>query len=283
MSLPRCGIGVPNDAEFGDVNKLVTLAVEAEAAGWDGFFLWDHLLRRPPWGPLADPWIVLAAVAVSTERLVIGPMITPVPRRRPSKLARETVSLDHLAGGRTVFGVGLGAPDGEFSRFGEDPDARVRAAKLDEGLEVLAGLWSGEPFSHAGEHYAIDDVTFLPRPLQQPRIPVWVGGRWPAKPPMRRAARWDGIVPTHVDVAHGEMMTPEQLAEVMAYVDDHRPDPTAPFDVAIQGISPSEDPARAADLVAGYDRLTWWVESLDRPAGSYDAMRERVNHGPPRP
>jgi len=175
---------------LGYPQTLARLAREAEAAGWDGFFIWDIFggdSAAP--APVVDPWIALAAIAATTERIRFGTMVTPLPRRRPWKLAREAVSLDHLSGGRLILGVGIGAMPEEFARFGDEPDPRKRAEMLDEGLEVLTGLWSGEPFSFHGRYYWVEEATLLPRPVQQPRIPIWVAGIWPHKPPFRRAAR----------------------------------------------------------------------------------------------
>ena len=175
------GIDVPNHSAYSDPRLLVELACEAEAAGWDGFFIWDHLVR---WNdrriPVVDPWITLAAIAVKTERICLGPMVTPLARRRPWKLARETVTLDHLSGGRLILGIGLGSRStAEFKAFGDEGDPKARAAMLDEGLEVLAGLWSGHAFSYSGKYYQIEETQFRPPPVQSPRIPIWVAGTWP--------------------------------------------------------------------------------------------------------
>ena len=189
-------------APFGELSEpalVAELAARAEARGWDGFFVWDHVAYREPVRELADPWITLAAVAVATERLRIGTLVTPVPRRRPHQLARETVTLDRLSGGRLVFGVGLGSEvTGEFdpARFGEEGDQRARAVLLDDGLDKLARYWDG---------------VFEPRPVQRPRIPVWVGARWPNRRPLRRAARWDGLFPI-------DLPGPEALEELAAEV-----------------------------------------------------------------
>ena len=193
----RYGIYVQNFGDYGDPHNLLTLAREAEDSGWDGFFLWDHLLLyRHSDIPFVDAWVALGAIAARTERLRLGPLITPAARRRPWKLTREAVSLDHLSHGRAILGVGLGAPpDAEFECFGEDSDDRVRARKLDEALEVIDGLWRGEDFSHQGEFYRVDNVKFVPRAIQSPRVPIWVAGFWPSKPPLRRAERWDGVFP----------------------------------------------------------------------------------------
>ncbi len=187
--------------------------------------------------------MAISAVAATTERMALGVMVCALARRRPWKVAREAASLDLLSGGRLRFGAGLGsAPEEEFAAFGEDPDPRVRAERLDEGLEILDRLWSGKPFEHHGEHYAVRETRFLPTPVQRPRIPVWIAGRWPARPPFRRAARWDGVFPTHRDVGHAETMTPGQLREIVDYTRSHR-EGERPFDVVIEGQTAGADPA----------------------------------------
>jgi len=181
----RHAVELPNFGLHGEPDELVELAVAAERAGWDGVFVWDALgvdvgERNPAYLPGCDPWISLAAIAAATDRLTIGTMVTPPARRRPWKLARETVSLDRLSRGRLVLPVALGwVPDPGFSRVGEPLERRVRAERLDESLEILAGLWSGQPFSFRGRHYQVEDLTFLPTPVQTPRIPVWVVAAWP--------------------------------------------------------------------------------------------------------
>jgi alkanesulfonate monooxygenase SsuD/methylene tetrahydromethanopterin reductase-like flavin-dependent oxidoreductase (luciferase family) len=198
--------------ELSDPRVLARLAARAEDRGWDGFFVWDHVKYSSPTRALADPWVVLTAIACATERLVVGPMVTPVSRRRPHKLARETVTLDRLSGGRLVLGVGLGSDHhGEFTEFGEISEPRERARLLDDGLARLAAYWSGE---------------FEPAPLQQPRIPVWVASRWPKRKPLERAARWDGMFPI-------EMPGPGALAELVAEVRSLRDADAGPFDVVV--------------------------------------------------
>jgi alkanesulfonate monooxygenase SsuD/methylene tetrahydromethanopterin reductase-like flavin-dependent oxidoreductase (luciferase family) len=266
------------------VRVLVELGIEAEAAGWDGVFLWDHV-QRDVGQPAADPWIALAAIAAGTERVRLGALVTPLARRRPQKVARETASLDLLSEGRLVFGAGLGSrAEQEFAVFGDEADARVRAAMLDEGLEVLVGLWSGEPFEFEGEHFTVRGARFLPTPIQRPHPPVWIAGRWPSTRPFRRAARWDGVFPLHQDVAEEETMTPEQLAEVVAYVDEHRDDPTAPYDVVIEGYTDGRDRAADFELVERYREagLSWWIERLDWFRGPLAEVRARLAAGPPR-
>jgi alkanesulfonate monooxygenase SsuD/methylene tetrahydromethanopterin reductase-like flavin-dependent oxidoreductase (luciferase family) len=191
----RRGIYVPPFEELADPVLTSALAARAEERGWDGFFVWDHVAYREPVRGVADPWITLAAVAAATRRLVLGPLVTPVARRRPHQLARETVTLDRLSAGRLRLGVGLGSMrTGEFDpeRFGEEGDPRARARLLDDGLERLLRYWDGE---------------FEPGPVQRPRIPIWVASHWPNRRPLRRAARFDGLFP--IDVPE-----PEALAEL---------------------------------------------------------------------
>ena len=270
------GVFVPNFGDYYDPRTLAELAHEAEASGWDGFFIMDHMsLGRSD--RFADPWVALAAIAVHTERIRIGPMVTPLPRRRPWKLARETVSLDHLSNGRLILGVGSGSPrDTEFESFGEDGDLKVRARKLDEGLDVLTGLWSGEPFSYQSEHYRLEETVFLPKPVQSPRIPVWVAGTWPHKAPLRRAERWDGYFP--------ERTTPTDIHAVVAHVDRYRPRGSV-FDVAFGNRLRADQSAELADVVAAYAEagLTWWMQRLGPTFGTFGESRARIQQGPPGP
>jgi len=270
----RYGISVPN---FGNPADLVELGRATEGAGWDGFFLWDHMLvdTDHPF-PITDPWVVLGAVAQTTERVWLGTLVTPVARRRPWKLARETVTLDHLSGGRTVLGVGLGVPpENEFGVFGEPADDRVRAERLDEGLEVLRGLWSGEPFSFSGRHLKVDGATFLPRPIQTPRIPVWVAVTWPHRRPLRRAARWDGVAPIRVGERGLEPVTPDDVREMLAIVRELR-ETDEPFDVLMWVLSGTT--ASAAEYEAA--GVTWIVESASGEAGWLDDVRGVIDDGP---
>jgi alkanesulfonate monooxygenase SsuD/methylene tetrahydromethanopterin reductase-like flavin-dependent oxidoreductase (luciferase family) len=282
----RYAVNLPNFAEYADVRTVAGLAADAEAAGWDGFFVWDHMVwSRKVALPVADPWIVLAAVALATERLRLGPMVTPLARRRPWKVARETVTLDHLSGGRLILGVGLGTPaEDEFGAFGEPTEAATRAARLDEGLEVLTRLWSGERVSFQGEHYRVDEVAFLPAPVQQPRIPVFVAGVWPRRAPLRRAARFDGVVPLKVGEEELVMLEAGELAELLAVVGAERPG-GGPFEVMVGGRTPGDDPAAARAVVEPLAEagMTWWTEELEPRRGDLHAMRERIRQGPPRP
>ncbi|MDO8212939.1 LLM class flavin-dependent oxidoreductase [Conexibacter sp. CPCC 206217] len=275
-------VGLPNIGDYGDPLLLVQLAREAEAAGWDGAFVWDHVAYREPGWPVADPYMTVAAIAADTTRIRLGVLVSAFARRRPTKLARELATLDVLSGGRLVIGAGLGSQgEQEFAAFGEDPDAKVRAQKLDEGLEIVAGLFGGAPYSFSGAHEQVRTTGFLPRPVQRPRPPIWVAGGWPAPRPMRRAARWDGVFPTFADVARDATPTPEQLAEVVAFVHAERTAAArgGPFDVVLEGVSAGPGPA----LVAPYEAagLTWWIEKLGWFRGSLEQMRERIAGGPP--
>jgi alkanesulfonate monooxygenase SsuD/methylene tetrahydromethanopterin reductase-like flavin-dependent oxidoreductase (luciferase family) len=273
----RFGLDAANFGDYSDPRTLADLAFEAEEAGWDGFFVFDHILPTNIGVDLHDPWVILAAIAMRTSRVRIGPMVTPIPRRRPWKLARETASLDRLSGGRLTLSVGIGgAPGREFGSFGETTDTRVRGDMLDEALQVLEGLWSGGPFSYDGTHYNVHDVVFAPTPVQSPRIPIWVGAKWRNKRPLPRAARWDGVFPIPHD---GETITPEDLRIVVDYVGEHR-DTDADFDVVLA----DHDGSRTPESLAAYERagLTWWVQRIhSRWAGSLDEARALIREGPP--
>jgi alkanesulfonate monooxygenase SsuD/methylene tetrahydromethanopterin reductase-like flavin-dependent oxidoreductase (luciferase family) len=284
----KYALNLPNYGAFGDARVLARLAREAEDVGWDGFFLWDHIAWMTD---VVDPWIALAAIALNTERLRIGTIVTPIPRRRPWKLARETVSIDHLSGGRLVLGVGIGVGEWEWNNLGEETDPRRRGAMLDEGLDVLTRLWSGQEFTYEGTYYRVKETAFLPRPVQQPRIPIWAAGNWPNQAPMRRGARWDGICPQGSGQKWDEMMSVEALKEAIDYARSHRADPTAPFDVVHSGIMPT-NPAKAAAIVAPYAEIgvTWWSEIISpwvygwnwEGAWPVEAMHQRILAGPPK-
>jgi alkanesulfonate monooxygenase SsuD/methylene tetrahydromethanopterin reductase-like flavin-dependent oxidoreductase (luciferase family) len=248
----RRGLFIAPFDDLSDPRLLAELAADAEAKGWDGFFLWDHVHYREPVSAVSDPWIALAAVACATERVTIGPMVTPLSRRRVQKLARETVTLDRLSGGRLVLGVGLGSSNtGELVPFGDVVDARERARLLDERLERLQALWGGE---------------FQPPPVQRPRIPIWVASRWPKRRPLQRAARFDGLFPI-------EMSGPDDLRAYIDEVRALRADPTAPYDVVAE-ISPGDDPAPWAAAGA-----TWVLESFGSQP-TEGGVRAAIDAGP---
>ncbi len=261
----------------GEARLLAELAREAEDSGWDGFFLWDHI----QWGgePTVDPWVAFAAMAMATERIRLGPMITPLPRRHIAKLARETVSVDRLSNGRLILGVGAGAfQHPEYTAFGDFGDPRTRAARLDEGLELLTALWSGKPVEHAGRFYRAETEGFAP-PLQQPRIPIWVAATWPHRKPLLRAARWDGLAPMHGGTIEGKLLAPDELRQMLDTVREHR-DGDAPYDAAQFGVT--RDAGDTAQVGAFAEAgATWWVEGVFTWMMDLDYTRRRIRSGPP--
>ena len=293
----RFGLTVPNFGDYFDPRVLAALARDAEHAGWDGFFVWDHTVIWPT--PTVDPWVALSAIAIATERIRIGPLVTPVPRRRPTKLAREVISLDHLSNGRVILGVGIGAGPWEWDYLGEETDPRTRGAMLDEGLDLLAKLWSGEPVRHDGRFYSFRGdggpdnpepmpTPFLPPPVQRPRVPIWVAGTWPSKPPFRRAARWDGVVPVARGAGMVNSLTPDQVREVVAFIGERRGG-NRPFDVVVAGHTDIDGDTAVVREQADAG-ATWWLEDVSPWAygwqweGSWpiDQMNDRVRAGPPR-
>jgi alkanesulfonate monooxygenase SsuD/methylene tetrahydromethanopterin reductase-like flavin-dependent oxidoreductase (luciferase family) len=249
----------------GSPTELLACARAAEEAGWDGFFVWDHLYIADG-TPLHDPWVLLGGVAAVTNRIRLGAMVTPLARRRPWKLAKEIITLDHLSAGRVVVGVGLGAPDAEFTAFGESADPRARAAALDESLQLLDGFLRGDDVDH---HGALFDVRarLTPGSVQRPRPPIWVAATWPHRGPLRRAARYEGVFPLGPGAAGG--LAPEQLAEVRELLG-----PTA--DIVV----PHDSPAPPAELAAA--GATWWVFSPAEHHGDWlTQFTRRVADGPP--
>lgn len=269
----RCGLYLPLFDELADPRIVADLAAEAEAAGWHGVFVWDQVRWHEPVRDVADPQITLASVAVATERIRLGPLVTPLARRRPVKVARETASLDILSGGRLIVGVGLGSDRfaNEFSMTGEQLDDRTRARMLDDGLEILQDAWSGEPVHHDGEHYAVAGMRFLPRPVQRPGIPIWVAGYPGNRAPLRRASHHQGYFP-------GNLQSDEQLAEIVADVTDLRrragKDPADAFDI-VAALSIGVDPT--AYIAAG---ATWWLVEFPDDGARVDAVRGVIRDGP---
>ena len=260
----------------GDPREMADIAAEAEGAGWDGVFYFDAMAIGDM--DLYDPWIVLASMAMRTDRVRLGLVTSPPSRRRPWKLARETMTIDRLSGGRLVLPVGLGTlDDAGFGNVGEATDVRIRAELMDESLAILEGLWTGEPFAFDGHHYHFGPMTFRPTPLQRPRIPVWVVGVWPNERSMRRVLHWDGIVTQTESV--------DDTRAIAGYVARERPSwsGSRAFDVVVQGSTPAGDPAAAADAVRPYAEAgaTWWIDANWAEA-TVESVRRRARAGPPR-
>ncbi|MFD0903438.1 LLM class flavin-dependent oxidoreductase [Actinomadura sediminis] len=271
MTRLRSALWLPIFDELAEPAVVARLAAEAEEAGWHGVFVWDHLR----WGPdrrVADPWITLAAIAAATEDLRLGPMVTPLARRRPSKVAKETATLDRLSGGRLTLGVGLGGDRfaGELSATGEELDDRRRGRMLDESLEILTAAWSGRSVHHHGRHYTVDGVSFLPRPVQRPGVPVWAAGAPGNLGPLRRAARHDGFFPIHLE-------HPDELAGIAAAITELRRRKTAPYDIAV-ALPAGTDPTPYAEAGA-----TWWLAEFAPETVSLAQVRGVLRDGPVEP
>lgn len=271
----RYGIVLPYD----DVRSAVELARLADDAGWDAYFAWE-----PLWG--IDPWVTLAACAVVTERIRLGTMVTPPSRRRPWKLAGETATLDNLSEGRAILGVGLGALDVGFANFGEETDKRIRAELLDEALDIVTGLWAGQPFNYSGKHYTITENEFPPPPppVQKPRIPIWVVGAWGRRRSMARALRYDGLIPNVIDDNGTRAPTLEELRAIADSVGDRA---SRGFDIIMEGSTPAEDSEAAASITSRWAEAgaTWWIEGMWEAMGERDWKRRaigRIEAGPPR-
>ena len=275
----RFGFIVPNFGAFGDVRGVTDLARAAEDSGWDAFFTWDHI-DFENMEPNADPWILMTSIVLATETIRVGPMVTPLPRRHLGKLAREISTLDHLSGGRVIFGAGSGpAETPEATAFGEPAEARARADMVDEGLDVLCQWWGEGPVSVDGTQVSAHiDVTGPT--LQQPRVPIWLAATWPNTRPIRRSARWDGVYPITSDVMGGGITSPEDIASIVEYVSSLRTE-SAPFDVvhARSGLH-----GGTADDVEVYHQAgaTWWVSGTT-PSETLDDARRYITAGPPRP
>jgi alkanesulfonate monooxygenase SsuD/methylene tetrahydromethanopterin reductase-like flavin-dependent oxidoreductase (luciferase family) len=276
----QCGLIITT----GDPGTVADLAAEAEAAGWDGVFYFDAIAIGSM--ELYDPWVVLAAIAERTSKIRLGAIITPPARRRPWKLAREAMTLDRLSGGRLVLPVGLGVlDDAGFGPVGEPTDIRIRAELLDESLEILVGLWTGRPFGFSGRHYSFAEMTFLPTPIQRPRVPIWAVGVWPRQRSMHRAVQWDGIIPQAHDEHGGQAeVRPDHIREIAAYVARERPasERGRPFEIIAQGKSSSSDRVAAAATVRPWADAgaTWWIEA-DWEDATEGSLRARIKAGPP--
>lgn len=265
----------------GDARTSAEFAKLAEDTGWDGFFVWE-----PVWG--VDAWVSLTAAAMVTERIRLGTMLTPLSRMRPWKLASETATLDRLSNGRVILSVGLGSINSGFSEFGEITDRKTRVELLDEGLDILVGLWKGQPFNYQGKHYQIRETSFFipPPPIQQPRIPIWVVGAWPKEKSLQRALRYDGLLPAFFDEDKKEVRfepaTPPEIEMIHRWVLRNRIEST-PFEIVVEGTTPADDRGKAIGIVQPFaaSGATWWIEAL-WGADSLEEISQRLRQGPPR-
>jgi hypothetical protein len=265
---------------LGDARTASDMAHLAETAGWDGFFVWE-----PIWG--IDAWISLTAAAMKTKHIRLGTMISPISRMRPWKLASETATLDNLSNGRVILSVGLGALDTGFDAFGEISDRKKRAELLDEGLEILTGLWNGQPYKFTGKHYQIRESSFMPPPppVQQPRIPIWVVGAWPILKSMHRALRYDGLLPAIMDEQTKQVrmsrVEPEEMRQIKSWIDMNRTS-TTPFDIIVEGTTPVDDLKIAQEIISPYINAgaTWWIEA-NWEAQDLGLVEQRIKYGPP--
>ena len=268
----RFGFVLPS----GDARTAADLAHEAERAGWDGFLVWE-----PVWG--IDAWVSLTAAAMRTERIRLGTMLTPLSRMRPWKLASESATLDNLSGGRVIIAVGLGATDTGFEQFGEVTDRKQRAELLDEGLDIVTGLWAGQPFAYDGKHYTVKPTDFNvpPPPVQQQRVPIWVVGAWPRERSMARALKYDGILPSAIGANGAAQAGVEQVREIKSYVDQRRGSDSA-YDIVVEGDTTGLDRAQAAAHVRPWADAgaTWWIEARWQ-ASDVEALRACLREGPP--
>ncbi|MEM7130146.1 MAG: LLM class flavin-dependent oxidoreductase [Chloroflexota bacterium] len=257
-----------------DAKVLGELAHLAEDSGWDGIFLEDYIVYWDG-GATFDPWIALAVMILQTKRLVFGTTVTPIPRRRPWKLARELLTLDHLSDGRIILGVGLGDENEPgFAAVGETIDKKQRAKMLDESLEILAGLWSGAPFSYEGDCYQISEMTFQPKPVQQPRIPIWVGGHWPYRGPAERAARWDGCI-----FSNCNKFTAEDVKQIKEFIAERRIS-NAPYDIVVGGRRRPDDVGQERSYIKSLKDAgaTWFLQYI--PPMDIEATKEQIREGP---
>jgi alkanesulfonate monooxygenase SsuD/methylene tetrahydromethanopterin reductase-like flavin-dependent oxidoreductase (luciferase family) len=272
----RFGVYAPTSGEY-DVTTIIELARDAERVGWDGFFLWDNILATfDDSGLLDDTTVALTAVVLATARIHCGPIVTPLARRRPWKVAKEMATLDRLSGGRMILGVGLGGT-WDFAPLGESPPGPERGAVLDEALAVLTACWRGEDVHHRGRHFTVEGARMRPVPLQRPRIPIWTAGYWPGTAPFRRASTWDGVAPLRKGESF-QGLTPQELRDCLGYIHRYR-ESAAPLEAVYFHTQPN-DGARVDEYEAA--GATWWLESTNPATETLGEFRARVLAGPPR-
>ena len=253
---------------WADADEVGELAAVAEECGWDGVFVWE-----PVWG--VDAWISLGLAAVRTSKIRLGTMLTPPSRRRPAELASQVATVDRLSDGRVTLSVGLGAIDTGMDVFGEECDKRTRAELMDECLDVVCGLWQGQPFEYSGKHYSIRPTEFptIGHTVQAPRVPIWCVGALGHERSMRRALGWDGLIPQVIDENGARQATLEELAAITDQL------PGDGYDVVVEGAWAEHSPAAWANAGA-----TWWLETQWDAVGQARpglAIIDRLRDGPP--
>jgi alkanesulfonate monooxygenase SsuD/methylene tetrahydromethanopterin reductase-like flavin-dependent oxidoreductase (luciferase family) len=269
---------------FGSADEVIGLAVEAEEHGWDGFFTWDAIDLGFE-GLIWDPWALLAAAAVRTERITLGALVFALPRRRPWVVARQALTVDHLSGGRLVIPAGIGVPsDRAFAGVaGELTGTRERAELLDDHLAILDLAFRGEKFSYDGHHHKVTDMQIHPRPVQRPRVPIWVVGAFPSERSMGRAVKYDGVVPQLRGDRAMEHLGPAEVAEIAGWVRENRAHDAGPFEIVLQGVLP-DDESEARDRLAALAEAgaTWFIHSAwEGPASTHEALTARIRRGVP--
>lgn len=281
MARMEFGFVIPS----GTAKEIVGLASEAEDSGWNGVFYYDDVYTDGR-TEMSSAWAVMAAIAVTTKRIRFGSLLTAIGRRRPWEVARESVTVDHLSNGRLILPTGLGwAGDGAYTKAGMPSDRKIRAEMLDEGLEILDGLWSGRPFRYSGKYNQLKTMRFIPRPAQEPRIPIWVVGAWPRPKSMRRVLKYDGLIPVikRADGSHDEV-TPEKIREMKEFVAKNRAvrgRMRRDFDIIKDGVTPANE-KKAGEIVAPFfaSGATWWTETM-WGAKRMSEVRARIRAGPP--
>lgn len=276
MAALKVGVALP----YGSARMVAEMAQLAEQAGWDGCFVGDAIWCE-------DPLIGLAAAAMTTQRIRLGTMVIPVPLRRPWKLASESVALDRLSNGRLILGLGTGAVWMGWQAFPDEvTDITTRAAMLDESIDILTLLYQRKQADYVGKHYhlkltALDEQYYPPKPVQQPRIPLWVVGVWPRKKSLQRVLKCDGIIVEKMDRAgQSEEVTPADVAEIKRYVDAQRT-LTTPFDIVVSGTTAGLDDAQGRAKLLPWQEAgaTWWIEGLW--GDGEEEVAARIRRGPP--
>lgn len=281
----KFAINIPNYSHFSNPDNIVSFAKEVEASGWDGLFIWDHLQLYPKYFRgmnFIDPYVAMTLIAYESSKLILGPYITPLSRRRPWQVYRQLVSIDHISKGRAMLGVGLGTPaEFDFAAFGDADVNKIRAELLDEGLEIIHLLSSGEEISYQGKHYQLSKVQLLPKPYNG-FIPIYIAGQWPNKPPFRRGARYNGILP--ISNNWPETLSPDEIATISEYITQFR-DSTQPFEVFAGGTSVGKSRDERRELIEAYAKAgaTWWCEDMDTWGFEFAELLDRVREGPPLP